>query len=120
MEAIFDTCILIDYLNGIQAAKQEINIYQRKAISIIAWMEVMVGTDSSNEKTVRHFLKGFRVINIDSNIGEAAVVIRKKHRMKLPDAIIWATAREENLLLVTRNTKDFSASEPGIRVPYQL
>ncbi len=37
---------------------------------------------------------------------------------RLPDAIIWATAREASALLVTRNTKDFPADVPGVRVPY--
>src|SRR5262245_646148 len=41
-------------------------------------------------------------------------------RSQLPDAIIWATARRKNTLLVTRNIKDFPESEPDIRLPYRL
>ncbi|WP_256565294.1 PIN domain-containing protein [Dyadobacter chenhuakuii] len=37
-----------------------------------------------------------------------AAEIRKLHNLKLPDAIIAATAMVYNLTLVTRNTKDFS------------
>jgi len=33
--------------------------------------------------------------------------IRKQYKIKLPDAIIAATARIYNLTLLTRNTKDF-------------
>ena len=44
--------------------------------------------------------------------------IRRDRRVKLPDAVIWATARAESALLVTRNTKDFPRDDPGIRVPY--
>jgi predicted nucleic acid-binding protein len=40
--------------------------------------------------------------------------------MKLPDAIIWATAQVNEMLLVTRNVKDFSESDPGIRCPYKI
>ena len=43
VKALFDTCILIDYLNGIQSAKDEIELFKDKAISTITWMEVMVG-----------------------------------------------------------------------------
>lgn len=41
-------------------------------------------------------------------------------RIRLPDAIIWATADVGGLLLVTRNTRDFDASNPGICIPYTL
>jgi predicted nucleic acid-binding protein len=48
------------------------------------------------------------------------VDLRQKHRVKLPDAIVWASAQAHSLLLVSRNTKDFSADYPGVRVPYEL
>ena len=41
-------------------------------------------------------------------------------RLKLPDAIILATAQVANLLLVTRNTRDFSAADPQICIPYKI
>jgi hypothetical protein len=40
--------------------------------------------------------------------------------MKLPDAIIWASARCNGRLLVTRNTKDFPAGDPVVRYPYEV
>jgi hypothetical protein len=38
----------------------------------------------------------------------------------LPDAVIWATAQTQAVLLVTRNTKDFAADDPSVRLPYKL
>ena len=35
--------------------------------------------------------------------------MRRERRIKLPDAIILATAEIENRLLITRNTRDFPA-----------
>jgi hypothetical protein len=46
--------------------------------------------------------------------------IRKKFRIRLPDAIVWATARTNGCLLVTRNARDFPAKEPGVRIPYSV
>ena len=43
MKALMDTNILIDYLNGIDAAREEIGRYETPLISAITWMEVMVG-----------------------------------------------------------------------------
>jgi predicted nucleic acid-binding protein len=51
---------------------------------------------------------------------QAAAEIERTKRINLPDALIWATAQVNDRLLISRNTKDFSADEPGIRAPYQL
>ncbi|WP_408005893.1 PIN domain-containing protein [Rickettsia hoogstraalii] len=53
------------------------------------------------------FLKNFLIINLNEEIAEIAVVLRKENKIKLPDAIIWATAKFTNSILITRNTKDF-------------
>ena len=76
MRALFDTNILIDYLNGVE--------------------------------------------ELTGPIADRAVALRRAAKMRIPDVIILATARVENLLLVTRNTKDFAADGPGIRVPYRI
>ena len=57
-------------------------------------------------------------MDVDSDVAERAAILRRTHRIKLPDALIWATAQAYDLVLVTRNTKDFPADHPGIRVPY--
>lgn len=44
---------------------------------------------------------------IDINIVKSTIEVRRKYRLKLPDAIIAATCLAKNLLLMTRNTKDF-------------
>lgn len=45
VKALLDTNILIDYLSGIAAAKKELERFPDKAISLITWMEVMVGAN---------------------------------------------------------------------------
>jgi hypothetical protein len=47
-------------------------------------------------------------------------MVRRERRLKLPDAIILATAETADRLLITRNTRDFPANDPGIRIPYRL
>jgi hypothetical protein len=119
VKALLDTNILIDYLNGVIAARDEIGRYQRPLISLISlitWMEVLAGTPTGHAQAIRAFLRRFECVGIDADIAERAVEVRQTHRLKLPDA----TALEHSALLVTRNTKDFSGEEPGIRVPYSL
>ena len=107
VKALFDTNILIDYLNAILPAKHELLRYQEKAISVISWMEVMVGTEANNARDTEVFLAGFSLVDLDDSIAKQAVALRKQHRIKLPDAIIWASAQVNAMLLVTRNVKDF-------------
>lgn len=120
VKALFDTCILIDYLNGVEAARAELERFADKAISLVTWMEVMVGANAATEHVVRSFLGGFERVPIDEQVAALAVRLRQSHRIKLPEAIVWASAQAGGRILVTRNTKDFAADEPGIRVPYEL
>jgi predicted nucleic acid-binding protein len=120
MKALFDTNILVDYLSGVAAAKVEISLYDDKAISIITWMEVQIGTDEADQMSVDRFLSKFTLLPLDAKVSAKAVALRRKSRIKLPDAVIWATALVESRLLVTRNVKDFPATLPGIRIPYSL
>jgi predicted nucleic acid-binding protein len=118
VKVLFDTNILIDYLNGVKEAKRELERFEDKAISVITWMEVMVGTTPETEAGTRAFLAGFAHLAINDQVAERAVALRQGKRIKLPDAIVWATAQTSSRLLVTRNTRDFTADEPGVRVPY--
>jgi len=121
MRALLDTNILIDYLNGVAQSRNEVEKREAPAISIITWMEVMTGAgDSDEENQLRMFLSRFQVIGIDSEIAALAVKLRREHRMKLPDAIIYASAKARQMLLVTRNSKDFRPQMDGVAIPYQL
>ena len=116
--ALLDTNILIDQLLGVAAATEELARYETPAISIVTWIEVLVGATPSEEARVRLFLDDFDVVPLDADVAEEAAQLRRRHRMKLPDAIVWASARRGGRLLVTRNTKDFPVDDPGIRHPY--
>ena len=120
MKALFDSVILIDYLNGITAARVEIARYDAALVSPINWMEVMVGVSAAEEPVVRRFLARFGQVAVDEHIAELAVELRRRHRLRLPDAVVWASARHAGALLVTRNTRDFPDDDPGVRVPYRL
>jgi predicted nucleic acid-binding protein len=120
VKAVIDTNILVDFLQGHAAARQELARYQSPAISVITWMEVMAGAAPATEAGTRAFLNGFDLLGIDAPTAEQAVQLRRSHRIKLPDAIIWATARVSQSILVTRNTRDMDPADPGIRIPYTI
>jgi predicted nucleic acid-binding protein len=121
VNALFDTNILIDYLNGIDAARTEIGRARARFISIVTWMEVLAGAHGSDEEDViEMFLRDFTLVELTRRIARDAVEIRQTRRIRLPDAIVWASARSESAVLVTRNTKDFPKGAPGVRVPYTI
>ena len=118
---LFDTNILIDHLNGITKATREIQRSDDRAISIITWVEVMTGAASPDEEAIlRAFLANFLCLEITGAMAERAAVIRRAKRLKMPDAIIMATAEVGKRGLVTRNVKDFPARGRGVRVPYKV
>ena len=121
MKAVLDTNILIDYLNGAPQSEKEIERYREPLISVITWMEVVAGAKGPPvELLTRGFLQQFRIEPISMEIAEEALALRAVRKLKLPDAVVLATARVNRCRLVTRNTKDFPASDPTVRVPYRL
>lgn len=118
---LFDTNIIIDYLKGYPQAASLIEGEKSAAISMITWIEVLVGTTVANRVATEQFLLHFKLIELDKNIARQAVTIRQQHNIKLPDAIIWASALQHNATLVTRNTKDFAKAESiDVLMPYHL
>ena len=122
MRAVLDTNILVDYLAGIEAAKKELQRYRQPMISRITWMEVMAGVlpGAPEAPAIKSFLGSFGMVEIDETVAAQAVQLRRELRIKLPDAIILASARLQQCPLVTRNTRDFNRNWPDIRVPYTV
>ena len=120
MRVLLDTNILIGELRGHMQARDEIASHGYSAIRAITWMEVMAGAPDALSIEPQAYMRQFKLCPIDDQVAEEAVKIRRAHRLNLPDAIIWATARLDNRVLVTRNTKDFAAGTPGVRIPYGL
>lgn len=117
----FDSNILIDALNGYPPAHAEIARARRPSISRITWTEVLSKEQGATLDIIERFLSGFIVDEFDAEIAaHAAALRRERPKLKLPDAIILASAQLRQRILVTRNTKDFPAEMPGIRVPYTL
>lgn len=121
--ALFDSNILIDALNGIQQAVTEIGFFDDIAISSITWMEVISkplaeagwGKITPNEmQSIRDFLEVFTVIHTNDTIMAEAARVRagsliNPPKIRLPDAVIQATANVTGRLLVTRNKQDSGA-----------
>ena len=119
-DPFFDTNILVDWLVDRKPAIAELGRYRRHRISRIVWTEVLAGEPAETRREVQSLLQSFDVVDIDQRIAQAAADIRSRSCMKLLDALILGTAQVNGAILVTRNTKDFPANMPGIRIPYSI
>ncbi|WP_066818581.1 PIN domain-containing protein [Sphingomonas mali] len=121
----FDANIVIDVLVGYEPARAEIRraigLGARPWISRMVLVEVLSKGSGAALRDTEAFLAGFGVDEVDAEIASRATALRRERpRLKSSDAIILASAMVRGRVLVTRNTKDFPANMPGIRVPYIL
>ncbi|MBW2247642.1 MAG: type II toxin-antitoxin system VapC family toxin [Deltaproteobacteria bacterium] len=117
--ALLDSNIII-YLSKREVPLSFLDQFDTHYISVITYMEVLgyQFRDSKEEEFIREMLEIFSVLFIDQKIADMAIEIRKKQRIKLPDAIIAATAKVLDLCLVTRNIDDFKKVEIQIANPF--
>ena len=85
----------------------------------MTWIEVLAGVPAPARNETERYLQNYSIRELSPEIARRAADLRfNKRSLKLPDAVIFASAQEHGAILVTRNVKDFPANMPGIRVPY--
>lgn len=111
MQYIFDTNPIIYYLQGIDKAVKFFELVEDAGeeinISVITKIELLSVGKEDEIKNAERLLRNSNLFSLVDNIVDETIEIRKKHRLKLPDAIIAATALVNNCALVTHNIKDF-------------
>ncbi|QZH75185.1 MAG: PIN domain-containing protein [Erythrobacter sp.] len=121
----FDSNIVIDALAGLAPARAEMDratsFGATAWISRAVWIEVMSKGQGEGLIRAEKLMSGFGIDELDAEIARRAAALRRERALlKATDAIILATALTRGRVLITRNTKDFPAEMPGIRVPYIL
>ena len=118
--ALFDSNIII-YLSKKEIPYSYIDQFDEHYISVITYMEILGHRfkDKIEEKFIQELLSLFKMLYIDREIADKVIEIRKKGRIKLPDAIIAATAMSNELFLITRNIDDFKKIEVSISNPFE-
>ena len=80
-------------------------INENFTISFITYIEFLGYKNAT--QTTQDFIALATVIEINKAIIDICITLRKEHRIKLPDAIIAATALSQNLIIIANNEKDF-------------
>ncbi|MEN8122783.1 MAG: type II toxin-antitoxin system VapC family toxin [Bacteroidota bacterium] len=117
-KALLDSNVIIDASKGKLSLKNIINKYDSIYTSIICYIEVMgYNFNSQKEKSaIESILQIIPILNLDKEIADIAINFRKKIKIKLPDALIIATAEKMAIDLITSNIDDFKNLSENINV----
>ncbi len=101
---LLDTNVVLYFLGGRLANPLPPGRY---FVSVITEIELLSYPSLSpdEETQIRDFLTKITVVGIDNNIKELAITFRKQNRLRLPDAIIAATAQSLNATLFTNDVR---------------
>jgi toxin FitB len=101
-DVLVDTDVFIDHLRGAAELKPR---RHRVHYSVITRAELFAGNSASD--LFAQLFAPFREVTVDRSIAERAGRVRRETGIRLPDALIAATALEHGLDLATRNARDF-------------
>jgi predicted nucleic acid-binding protein len=110
MKALLDSNIIIHLAQNKIDFDSFSEDYDDLCISIITYMEVLGYRfkDESYKQKIESLLSLFTRLEITEEVVKEVVAIRQRYTIKLPDAIILATARTFQCELISNNAKDFS------------
>jgi len=111
---IFDSDVLFWAMRGSVTAAKILDLADSLLISAATYMELLQGAKNKEDlKWIKAFLSDLKIniIPLSENIGHRACIYIEEYAlktgMKLPDALIAATAAETKMVLCTGNYKDF-------------
>ena len=107
---LIDSNAIIDFCNGIMPENgRNFLLAINPEISIVTNIELFATKNISQEEyeLLEKFVAFSLIHNVNKDLVDTTIHIRQTYKIKLPDAIIAATALIYNLTLISRNTKDF-------------
>lgn len=85
-------------------------------VSVVTKIEILgFNAPEQHYQTLSDFINDATVLDLTDSVVEVSIDIRKKHKTKLPDAIIAATVLVYDLFLISRNKSDFKNID-GLKV----
>lgn len=110
-EYLIDSNAIIDFCNGKlpEGGRNFFFSIEEPVISIITYIEVLgfSNIEEDEEDKLKEFVSISRTLSLNTRVALKAIEIKRNIRIKLPDAVIAATAFLFGLRLITRNVSDF-------------
>ena len=102
VKQLLDTNIILYFLAGKLSSPLPDNEY---CISVITQLELLSFPllDAEAEARIEAFFDQIEIIGLTPEIIKETVLIRRKHKLKLPDSIIIATAKALDVIILTND-----------------
>lgn len=112
MSYLIDSNILIYFFNGVANSEKLDSIFvDNFNISVISRIEFLgwskFAEDPNLNSKALEFMQYATIYDLNDVIADKTIEIRREFKIKMPDAIIAATAMTNNHILVTNNEADF-------------
>ena len=121
---LLDSDIIIDHLRGFKYLEDLTSNSSRNTslISAVSIAEIYSILYFNEIERIEKLISTFKVLDIDSVIAKLAgkyrMIFYKSHNLLIPDALIAASAKISNAILVTKNIKHFPMTDIDIIKPY--
>ncbi len=117
---IFDSNVIIFFSKGKIDIAELSAKYEELCVSIITYVEVYAYEfeDKKEKALIDRFFENVEIIEVNRKIAAQAILYRKSKtkKIKLPDAIILASAKYISADLITDDTADFQSVDPSVKV----
>lgn len=116
--ALLDSNVIIYASKGIISIQDIVSEYDFLFTSIISYIETLgYNFEKKEEKeSVNYILDNVEIVNLNKEIADIAIEYRKKKKIKLPDSVVIASAKNLKADLLTSDISDFHNIDLSVRL----
>jgi predicted nucleic acid-binding protein len=117
-KGLLDSNVIIDISKGNLSTESIIKDYDYLYTSIISYVETLgyQFTDEEEKELVLEVLKQVEIVDLNKTIAHIAIQYRQRRKIKLPDALVLATAKYLDADLLTSDVADFKNVDSSVRL----
>lgn len=117
---VLDSNVIIFGSKDMIDIEKVVSMYDKQYVSIISYMEVYAFdfNESEEKRSLDKIFGNLQIVETSKDIADIAIIYRKSKtkKIKLPDAIIIATAKHLGADLLTNNLSDFQGVDASVSV----
>jgi predicted nucleic acid-binding protein len=120
MRLLLDTNVILYYLAGNERLTDLLDGVE-VSLSFISVVELLSypAIENKEEAKIKQFLSECNILSESQNIRDLTISLRRKYKLKVPDAFIAATSIEQDIPLLSSD-KDFSKVEDLLFIDFEI